>query len=62
MIKVNKQNEGTFKELIDIGLIKSYDLLGAKGREAHDNRIAKCRVDRQFIHEKRLSFQIPYII
>lgn len=62
MIKVNKQNEGTFKELIDIGLIKSYDLLGAVGREVHDNRMVKCRVNRNFVDEKRLSFQIPYII
>ncbi len=63
-VNITKGNEGTIKELIQIGLLKSYDLKGSVGRQVHDKRIADIRRTggnfQSFQWEERNSRLVPY--
>jgi hypothetical protein len=66
-INVTEKNKEAVQEWIKLGILKSYDLQGAKGRRIHDQRIAKIHKsttgitkELAFKQEEKFSRIVPY--
>jgi hypothetical protein len=66
-INVTERNKEQVQEWIKLGLIKSYDLQGVRGRQLHDSRLVKIRrtttgITRELAirEEEKLSRIVPY--
>ena len=66
-INVTERNKASIDEWIKLGILKSYDLQGAKGRRIHAQRIAEIHRNSTGItkelalrQEEKLSRIVPY--
>jgi hypothetical protein len=65
-INVTERNRAAVQEWIKLGILKSYDLQGAKGRRIHAQRIAEIHKttgitkELAFKQEEKLSRTVPY--
>jgi hypothetical protein len=66
-INVTGKNKEAVQEWIKLGILKSYDLQGSRGRQIHDSRLVKIRrtttgITRELAirEEEKLSRIVPY--